>query len=264
MRRLGFALSLLAAAAATTIYFAETRATLDSVRQLRHALAVDLEVALATAERLGAAPSGEELALAAARRRSAQEQHETLAAGWWQGAREPGDYLLPRAARGRDGSADRRVLLDDALLALQLDLKEVPGLSATRLGLVSPSLSRATPLDAEALAEQLARVVVVRHLAATLRRRAPLDLQSATIAIEQPGRLVARLTAAGAMDQLVGVLEELSAPAADAPPRSLRSYTLRRQEPEEWRLIGPQFASPPAWLDATLCFLLPNGTEARR
>ncbi|MBM4014023.1 MAG: hypothetical protein FJ293_03540 [Planctomycetes bacterium] len=264
MRRLGFALSLLAAAAATTIFFTETRATLRSVHALRQALARDLDLALATAERHGAAPSSDELALASSRRRAALEQSDTLAVGFWQGAHEPSDYLLTRAARGGERRDDRRALLDDALLALQVDVKEVPGLSPTRLGLVAPSLSRAAPLDEEALAEQFTRVVAVRLLALTLRRRAPLDLQSATLTFEQRDRLVARVTVVGSIDQLVGVIEELAAPSADAPPRSLRNFTLRRQEPEEWRLTGPQFTSPPACLDATLCFLFPGGTEASR
>jgi hypothetical protein len=262
MRRLGFALSLLAATAAVTRYFAGTRSTLAEVRALRGELRADLETALATAQRLGAAPSVEELDRASERRRGAATQLATLATAWWQGAREPADYLQARGVRGSDHAVDRRALLDDALLQLQLDLKEVPGLSATRLGLIAPSLARSTPLEDAAVAEQLLRAVAVRCLAAPLRQHAPLDVQSATLTIERPDHAVARVTVVGAVDQLIAVLEALGSPSADSPPRRVREFTLRRQEPAEWRLTGPQFATPPALLDATVSLHFPTLREA--
>lgn len=258
MRRLGLGVSLLALVAAGADFWFGTRSLLRERTSLQAELTDEVATALAQVRALGAPPASDELEQAIAARRAANSQTDALAERWWNGARRASDYLVPRSSRPQSTKVDLRPRLEEALLEFATARREVPGLTAARLGLVTPSLTRGLELDGAEFADQVERVVIARFLAAVLAPETAIELSSVLMTRGTSGRIAVQLQLVGALDSLVTALEALVRDHVEAPPRRAETLSLQRVAPDEWSLAGPLFASPPARLEVTLTFQFPT------
>ncbi|MSR45921.1 MAG: hypothetical protein EXS13_02445 [Planctomycetes bacterium] len=257
MKTLPFALAVTALLGAGANFFAGTRPLLMQIRALRTTLNHDLHDASKQAQRIGGPPSNADLERARSAVRNSELSASSLAEAWFRGARSASDYLVPRNSRPRPIDEDARHALESTLLELPMQFKELPGLTATRLGLVTPTLSKGLATDDGELGNQIERAVIAQFLATALAHHLPLEVDGVVIDRNRGGATQVRLGLVGSLDVLAGALDTLGRPDNAAPPRQIERFALRRQESADWRALGSRFPSPPLRLEVELRFCFP-------
>src|SRR5262249_12320676 len=136
-----------------------------------------------------------------------------------------------------DGLAEQRTALEQLLVALPAELKAFAGASPERLGLEVPSLSGGLTEDEKRVAEQVARTTaLVRVLAAAhaVPHFVARDLAFERAGADEGGGLRLKVGGEAPLADAIAFYETVLGSAADAPPRRLESFTLKRVPPTEW------------------------------
>lgn len=222
---------------------------------------------LARGEARGAPPSVQEVTHARELARAWHQDRIEHERTFFAGAARASDYLLPPHRRPAvDGLAEQRTALEQLLLALPAELKAFAGASPERLGLEVPSLSGGLSEDERRVADQVARsTALVRVLAAAhaVPNFVARDLAFERVAPATGGeRLVLKIGGEAPLADAVQFFELVLGDAADAPPRRLESFTLRRVPPTEWGAAARRLPSPPVRIELRVGFE-PVGDERR-
>ena len=266
MRFAALALALAAFVFAFQDFVQRTRLLLGRDRAARDELARVVEDHLARGEKRGAPPSAQEVAHARELARAWRQERVEDERNFFAGAARASDYLLPPHRRPAvDGLAEQRTALEQLLLALPAELKAFAGASPERLGLEVPSLSGGLPEDERRVADQVARsTALVRILAAAhaVPNFVARDLAFERVRSSSGERLLLKVGGEAPLADAVQFYELVLGDAADAPPRRLESFSLRRVPANEWGSAARRLPSPPVRIELRVGFE-PVGDEQR-
>lgn len=203
----------------------------------------------------GAPPSIQEVTRARDLARAWRREREQDEVSFFSGAAHLSDYLLPLHARPAVGGlAEQRRQLETLLVALPPELKAFAGASPERLGLLVPSLSGGLPDDQAKIADQIERATaLVRVLAAA---DGLPNLLADSLAFERRGQddLAMRVGGLAPVSEAVTFYERVTGAAADAPPRRLDSFSLRRLPASEWGSSPRRLTAPPVRFEIRIGF----------
>jgi len=266
VRFAALALALAAFVFAFQDFVQRTRPLLGRDRAARDELARVVEDHLARGEKRGAPPSAQEVAHARELARAWRQERVEDERNFFAGAARASDYLLPPHRRPAvDGLAEQRTALEQLLLALPAELKAFAGASPERLGLEVPSLSGGLPEDERRVADQVARsTALVRVLAAAhaVPNFVARDLAFERVRSSSGERLLLKVGGEAPLADAVQFYELVLGDAADAPPRRLESFSLRRVPANEWGSAARRLPSPPVRIELRVGFE-PVGDEQR-
>ena len=275
MRFAALALALAAFVFAFQDFVQRTRPLLGRDRAARDELARVVEDHLARGEARGAPPSVQEVAHARELARAWRQERVEDERNFFAGAARASDYLLPPHRRPAvDGLAEQRTALEQLLLALPAELKAFAGASPERLGLEVPSLSGGPiqddpaglhGIDERRGADQVARsTALVRVLAAAhaVPNFVARDLAFERVRFSSGERLLLKVGGEAPLADAVQFYELVLGDAADAPPRRLESFSLRRVPANEWGSAARRLPSPPVRIELRVGFE-PVGDEQR-
>ena len=246
--------ALLLAFAALALALADFAQRTRGLIAREHALAAELDRVvrddLERGRARGAPPSLQEVTRARELARAWRREREQDEVTFFAGAARLSDYLLPQHERPAVGGlAAQRRELESLLVALPPELKAFVGASTERLGLLVPSLTGGFPDDEAKVADQVERAsALVRVLAAA---DGLSNLMADALAFERRGaeELHLRVGGLAPISDAVTFFERVAGASADAPPRRLDSFSLRRLPAAEWGSSPRRLSAPPVRFD---------------